>query len=129
MNVAVRFKKFTDLLDLVGREVVSDEVNFFAIGLVGHDVGEKRNELDRGVTRGRLAQHLAGLGVEGGIQRQRSVAEILEAMALGAPGDSGSTGSRRLSTRAQPHRRALSHQTVRNQEDAATWRKELKQST
>ena len=35
---------------------------------------------------GGLAQHLAGLGVEGGVQRQRAVPEVLEAMALGAPG-------------------------------------------
>ena len=34
---------------------------------------------------GGLAQHLAGLGVEGRVQRQRAVAVVLEAMALGAP--------------------------------------------
>ena len=48
-------------------------------------VGEEGHELRRGMARGRLTQHFAGLGVEGGVQRQRAVSEIFEAMALGPP--------------------------------------------
>lgn len=35
-----------------------------------------------------LAQHLTGFGVEGGVQRERTVTKVLEAMPLGLPGDS-----------------------------------------
>src|ERR1700682_2594379 len=84
MNVAMLGQKWLDALGLVRREVVSDDVNFLALGLVNHDVSEKRDELRRGMPLRRLAQYLAGLGVECGVQRQRAVAVVLEAMAFGA---------------------------------------------
>jgi len=57
-------------------------VDLFATWLVDHDVGEERDELRRGVPRGGLTQNLAGLGVERGVQRQGTVAEVLEAVTL-----------------------------------------------
>ena len=46
---------------------------------------QEGHEFGRGVAGGRLAQDdLAGLGVEGGVQRERAVPVVLEAMALGA---------------------------------------------
>jgi len=42
--------------------------NFFAAGLIDHNVGKERGEFGRGVPRSRFAEHLAGLGVEGGIR-------------------------------------------------------------
>ena len=85
----MRLQEVFDRLALVSREVVGDHMDLFAARLIDHDVGEEGDELGRGVPRGGLAQHLAGLGVEGGIQRQRAVAEVLKAMPLGAPGESG----------------------------------------
>ena len=41
--------------------------------------------------------HTPGLGVQGGIQRERAVAMILKPMAFGGPGDSANTGSKRSS--------------------------------
>ncbi len=85
MNVAVRSQELFDVPGLVSREVVSDDVNLFFLGLVGHDIGEKRNKLGRSVPCGGLAQHLTGLGIEGGVQRERAVAEILKSVTLCAP--------------------------------------------
>ena len=69
-------------LALVSREVVGDHMDLFAARLVDHDVGEEGDELRRGMSLGGLAQHLAGLGVEGGIERQGAVTEVLKAMAF-----------------------------------------------
>src|SRR6218665_991150 len=72
-------------LGLVCREVVDDDVNFLAARLMGHDVGEEGDELGRGMPRGGLAQNFTGLGIEGGVQRERSMPEVLKAMTLGTP--------------------------------------------
>lgn len=85
MNVRVLDQELLDLLGLVRRQVVGDDVDLLALGLVGHEVGEEGDELGRGVSRGGLAQHLAGLGVEGCVQRQRAMPVVLEAVALGTP--------------------------------------------
>src|SRR6218665_2545195 len=70
---------------LVCREVVDDDVDFLAARLMGHDVGEEGDELGRGMPRGGLAQHFAGLGIEGGVQGERSMPEVLKAMTLCTP--------------------------------------------
>jgi hypothetical protein len=69
----------------VSREVVSNHVDLLAARLVDNDVRQERDELRRGVSRGRLAKHLAGLGVECRVQGQRAVPEVLKAVPLGAP--------------------------------------------
>ena len=63
------------LLCLVRREVIGDHMNFLALGLMRHDVGEEGNELGRGVARGSFIQHLTGLGIEGCVERQGAVSE------------------------------------------------------
>ena len=99
VNLGVRRQEVLDRCALVGREVVGDHVDLFAARLVDHDVGEERDELGGGVPRRRFAEHLAGLRIEGGIQRQRTVTKVLKAVPFGParPGDSGSTGSLRSS--------------------------------
>ncbi len=84
MNVAVLGKKRIDPLSLVRGQIVGDHMNLLTARLVHDDVSEKRHELGRGVALGSLAQHLTGLGIESRVQRQGAVAEILEAMTLGA---------------------------------------------
>src|SRR5438270_13192862 len=86
MNVPMLGEKIINLFRFVRRKIVGDDVNFFALRLVDHNVSEKGDKLSRGMPRGGLAEYLTGLGVEGSVQRQRAVAVILEAMALGAPG-------------------------------------------
>jgi hypothetical protein len=48
----------------------------FAAGLIGDNVGEKGGEFGRGVPPSRFAEHLASLGVEGGLQRQGDMTEV-----------------------------------------------------
>src|SRR5678815_1151316 len=86
VNIGVCREELVDALGLVRGEVVGDDVDLLAAGLVDHDVGEKRHELSRGVPLRGLAQHLAGPGIESGVQRQRAVAEVLEAVSLRASG-------------------------------------------
>src|SRR5437588_12404630 len=59
-------------------------MDLFAAGLIDHNVCEERGELGRGVPRSGFAEHLAGLGVEGGVQRQGAVAKVLKAVPFGA---------------------------------------------
>ena len=52
------------------------------------DLLKKLNKLLTGVLRGGLAQHLAGLGVERCVERERAVALVFKAMPL-SPGRDG----------------------------------------
>src|SRR6218665_2600609 len=70
---------------VVGREDVDDGVNFLAARLMGHDVGGEGDKLGRGMPRGGLAQLFTSLGIEGGVQRARSMPEVLKAMNPSAP--------------------------------------------
>ncbi len=82
MNLRVRFEELFDRLTLVSREVIGDHVDLFAAGLIDHDVGQEGDKLRGRVPLGGLAKHLAGLGVEGHIQRQGTVTEVSKAMAF-----------------------------------------------
>ena len=85
VNVGMFGQKILNPLGLVRREVVGDHMDLLASGLVRHEVSEEGHELLRGVACSRPAQDLSALRVEGGIERQRAVAVILEAVALEAP--------------------------------------------
>src|SRR5262245_2559934 len=74
MHVRMPDQEILDTLGLVCREVVADDVNLFAAGLVSDDVGEEGHELGTGVPRRGLAQDLTGLGIESGVERERPVA-------------------------------------------------------
>ena len=74
---------------LVRREVVGDHMDLLAVGLVHHEVGQKRDELCRGVARRSLAPHLARLGVERRVQGEGAVTDVLKPMAFGTPGRQG----------------------------------------
>jgi len=61
------------LLDPVGfmrGQVIADDMDFFALGLVGHEICQEGDKLCAGMPRRGLAQHLAGFGVEGGIHKR-----------------------------------------------------------
>ena len=58
MNISMFGQEFRDALSLVRREIVCNDVDFFALGLVHHDIVEKRHELGRGMPLRRLSQHL-----------------------------------------------------------------------
>src|ERR1700688_4322226 len=85
MDLRMLAEKHINLLGLMRREVVGNDMNLLASGLVGHDVSQEGHKLGRGVTRGGLAEYFAGLGIEGGVQRERTVPDIFEPMTLSAP--------------------------------------------
>jgi len=85
MHVRMRLEEGGHRSRLVRRQVVENHVNLTPARLTGHDVAEKCDERFARVARHGLAEHVAGLRVQRGEQRQRAVAEVLEAVALGAP--------------------------------------------
>ena len=97
MDLRMLAKKRINLLGLVRREVVGNDVNLLTTGLVGHDVSQEGYKLGRGVTRGGLAKYFAGFGIKGGVQRERAAPDVFKPMGSARPGESGSTGSLRSS--------------------------------
>jgi hypothetical protein len=79
-------KKIFDLLGLMSREIVGDDVDLAASGLRGSDLREESDELGTGVSAYGAAENLTGSSIEGGIQRQGSVAEVLEAVSFRSTG-------------------------------------------
>ena len=84
VNVPMSFQKILDLPRLMGREVVGNYMDLLAAPLIDDNVRQEGHKLRRRVSCGRLAQHLAGLGVEGRLERQRAVPEVLKAVPFGA---------------------------------------------
>ena len=82
LDVRMRVQELAHLRGFVRREVVADDMDFFALGLARADIGEKSDELGAGVPRCGLTHDFAGLGVERRVQRQRSMAVVLKAMAF-----------------------------------------------
>ena len=74
-----------DLLCLMSREIVDDDVDLAAARLRVDDRLEARDEFVARVPRHGGAEHLARLGVERGIQRERPVAVVLEPLAHHVP--------------------------------------------
>src|SRR6476646_82805 len=85
MHVRVLNQERLHAFGFVRRQIVADDMNLFAPRLMSDDVGEKRYELRAGMTRRCLAQHLAGFGVESGIERERAVTVVLKSVSLDAP--------------------------------------------
>ena len=71
-------RKLLHSLRLVRRKVDGDQEDLLPSRLMRHDVAQKRHELLRGVPRRSLADHLAGLCIEGREQRERAVPVVLE---------------------------------------------------
>jgi len=71
-----------DDLGLMGRHVVQDDVNLTIRRLTSYKLTKERDEILARMTLGRLAQHFSTPSVECGVQRQRSVADVLEAVTL-----------------------------------------------
>src|SRR5260370_41463866 len=68
-DVAMTIDKLPDSGGAMGREIICDNVDLLALGKAGHDLFQKSNKFRTGVTRRGLAQHLAGFGVERGVER------------------------------------------------------------
>ena len=70
-------------------------VDLAAFGFQRHYLAEKGHKLLGGMAGGGLTQDFAAFGVQRSVERERTMPKVLEAVALGSPGRSGSTGSRR----------------------------------
>ncbi len=79
LNLGMRRQEVRDRPALMCREMVGDHMDLFAARLIDHDVGEERDKLGRGVPCRRFAEHLAGLCVEGGMQRPRAMTKAFTA--------------------------------------------------
>ena len=75
-----------DVFGLMRGEIVEDDVDRGGTPLMGHDGGQEGDELGRRVPFGGAPAHLASARIERGVERQRPVAEVLNAVAFGAPG-------------------------------------------
>src|SRR5579871_3295513 len=82
----MRRQKGADLLRLMGREIVDDDVDRVPTRLTVDHRLEEGDELVARMTRHRAAEHFTGMRIERRIQRQRTVAVVLKAMAFRSPG-------------------------------------------
>ena len=79
----------------VRREIIEDDVDLLMGRAQGDNLLQETDKVPTGVASGGLAVNAAGRGVQRRIQRQGSVPVVLKSVALGAPGESGRTGSSR----------------------------------
>ena len=83
-------KELLDALGFVSREVVDDDVNFPSLGLSSDRMrGTPRTA--RWCARRSNAKHFAASNVQRSVERESSMAVVLEAMSLARPGDRGRT--------------------------------------
>lgn len=82
MNLRMRLKELFKLPDLVGGEIVGNDMDFFAARLVDDDIGKEGDELSRGVPRCGLAQYFSGPGIECRVERERPMPVVLKGMSL-----------------------------------------------
>src|SRR5438034_597858 len=85
MNIPMMREKLFNPLCLMRREVVSNNVYLAAAGLAGDHAGQERYKLFAGVPISSLTNNLSSLGVQGRIQRDRSVPVVFKPVALRAP--------------------------------------------
>ena len=95
VDVGVTGKELFDLGRFVRGEIVGDDMDLFALGLMSDDIGKEGHELCRGVALSRFAQNFASAGVESSIQRKGAMTEVLKAVTFGSSRESGRTGSLR----------------------------------
>ena len=84
MYVGMTGKELFDFGRFVRGEIVGDDMDLFALGLMSDDIGKEGHELCRGVALSRFAQNFASAGVESGIQRKGAMTELLKAVMFGA---------------------------------------------
>ena len=85
-DVAMTIDKLPDPRGAMGREILCNNVKLLTLGQAGHDLVKESNKLRTGVTRCGLAQHLAGFGVQLGVERKRAVTVVLKTVSLSSSG-------------------------------------------
>lgn len=95
VNSRILLQELANQGGFVSRQIVQDDMNLLIAGAEGDDFLEEGDELAAGMTSSGFAMDPTCGGIQGGIQGESSVTEILEAAAR--PGESGRTGSSRSS--------------------------------
>ena len=75
--------RIMDLLRLMSRKIVEDDVDLLILRVRADQVGQERDEFLTRVARCRLPRHGSGLRVQGRVQRQRPMPDVLETVAFG----------------------------------------------
>src|SRR5580700_1510484 len=78
-------QELRDPLGLMGREVVGDDVDLATLGLQRNNLAQEGHKLFSGMAGSGLTENLAAGGVERGVERERTMPIVLEAVALGPP--------------------------------------------
>src|SRR6267143_1782140 len=78
-------QELCDPLGLMRREVVGDDVDLATPGLQRNNLAQESHKLLGGMVGSGLTQDLAAFGVERGVQRERAMPIVLEAVALSSP--------------------------------------------
>jgi hypothetical protein len=86
VHIRMRVEERHHLCRFMGRQVVRNDVDLAVAPLRRHDLLQERDELVAGVTIGRFAEDHTRLRLQGGLERQGPVADVLKAVALGAAG-------------------------------------------
>src|SRR5258708_13883488 len=97
-DVAMTIDKLPDSGGAMGGEIICGNVDLLALRKAGHDLFQKSNKFRTGVTRRGLAQHLAGFGVERGVERKAAVTVVLKTVSLGSSGRDRQHGIESLQT-------------------------------
>ena len=82
MHLRIDLQELSDSPSLVRREVIRDDMDLLPPGLSDDEVHQKCDELLGGMALGRLPEHGARLGIEGGVQGQGAMPIVFEAMPL-----------------------------------------------
>ena len=77
-EIGIGRQKFGDAFGLVGREVIDNGVNSFARRLGGDQLVQKGDKLGAGVPLSHLAQDLAALGFQRGVEREGAMAKVFK---------------------------------------------------
>ena len=83
LHAGMSLKEVSNELCFVGREVVEDDMNLLSRRAQREHFFEEGNEVAAGVASRGFPVHPAGLGVQRGIQRKRSMPVVLESVTLG----------------------------------------------
>ena len=84
-HISMMSQKLPHRRRLVNTQIVENDVHFLIGWATGDHVFQKPHELGAGMARGSLAHDVAGLRIERGEQRQRTMAMVLKPVAFGPP--------------------------------------------
>jgi len=86
VDITVFGQEELNAFGLMGGEIVGDDMNLLTLRLRTDKIGEEGHELGAGVSIGRFTYDGSAGGIQSRIQRERSVAVVLESVPFGSTG-------------------------------------------